>query len=101
MLDQLTVGMFAAYLGGKFRMHAAGDAVLEVELIEASALPVRSSRMSQLRREPFSVIFRGPPSPWAQQGTYPIEHEKLGKYDLFLVPIGPDEAGMRYQAIFN
>jgi len=30
-----------------------------------------------------------------------MEHEKLGTFDLFIVPLGPDSAGMRYEVIFN
>jgi hypothetical protein len=35
------------------------------------------------------------------QGIYKLENEKLGALEIFLVPIGPDEKGMRYEAIFN
>lgn len=35
------------------------------------------------------------------QGTFELEHEKLGTFPLFLVPIGPDHQGFRYQAVFN
>jgi hypothetical protein len=100
MLDKLTVGMFKECLGTPFRIHA-GDAVLEVELIEATALPARSGTRDSGRREPFSLIFRGPTTPWAPQGTYPFEHEKLGTLDLFVVPLGPGEKGMCYQVIFS
>jgi hypothetical protein len=36
-----------------------------------------------------------------KQGTYTFEHEKLGAFDLFVVPLGPDSTGMSYQVIFN
>jgi hypothetical protein len=102
MLDKLTVGMFAECLGSTFRMHVGPGAVLEVELIEATALPASSARTADpSRRAPFSLVFRGPKTPWVQQGVYRIEHEKLGALEFFLVPIGPDEKGMRYEAIFN
>jgi hypothetical protein len=45
--------------------------------------------------EPFDL--RVPPLP---QHIYALEHTSLGKLELFLVPIGPDERGMRYQAVF-
>ena len=35
------------------------------------------------------------------QGTYKVEHEKLGTLEIFLVPIGPDKEGLCYEAIFN
>jgi hypothetical protein len=30
-----------------------------------------------------------------------MEHEEIGALDIFLVPIGPDEEGPRYEAIFD
>jgi hypothetical protein len=30
-----------------------------------------------------------------------MEHEEIGAFDIFLVPIGPDEEGLCYEAIFN
>ncbi len=51
--------------------------------------------------EQFSLVFRGAMTPVFPQRTYRVEHETLGSIDLFLVPIGPDAAGMRYQAVFN
>jgi hypothetical protein len=28
-----------------------------------------------------------------------MRHEELGQFALFMVPLGPDERGMRYQAL--
>jgi hypothetical protein len=30
-----------------------------------------------------------------------MEHPEIGVFELFLVPIGPDEKGLRYEAIFT
>jgi hypothetical protein len=49
----------------------------------------------------FSLIFRGPKSPFLEQRIYPMAHERFGDFELFLVPIGPDSLGMRYEAVFN
>jgi hypothetical protein len=35
------------------------------------------------------------------QAIYAMRHPTLGALDVFLVPIGPDAVGMRYQAVFN
>jgi hypothetical protein len=35
------------------------------------------------------------------QGTFELEHESLGQLQIFLVPIGIDSRGIRYQAVFN
>jgi hypothetical protein len=37
----------------------------------------------------------------AVQQIYQVEHPTLGSFELFLVPVGPDEQGMCYEAVFN
>ena len=31
----------------------------------------------------------------------PLEHEKLGRFELFLVPVREDPEGYYYEAVFN
>lgn len=52
-------------------------------------------------REAFSVIFRGNSSQALDQQIYHIRHSTMGEMDLFIVPIGPDDEGMRYEAVFS
>jgi hypothetical protein len=102
MLDKLTVEMFTECLGSPFQMHVGPGSVLNLELIQATALGPKTAPVEGAhRRAPFSLIFRGPLTPWVQQGIYRLENEKRGALEFFLVPIGPDEKGMRYEAIFN
>ncbi|MFQ6028489.1 MAG: hypothetical protein ACE5Q6_13435 [Dehalococcoidia bacterium] len=35
------------------------------------------------------------------QGIRRVEHKQMGGLDIFLVAIGPDEHGMRYEAVFS
>jgi hypothetical protein len=35
------------------------------------------------------------------QQIVPLEHDTMGRLDIFLVSIGPDEQGMQYEAIFS
>ncbi len=51
----------------------------------------------------YALVFRAPPrrAAHAPQGTYRLTHAELGTLEVFLVPIGPDAGGMRYEAIFN
>ena len=51
--------------------------------------------------EQFSLIFTGAASPWLQQGSYQLTHPQMQECEMFLVPIGPDNSGMRYQAVFS
>lgn len=100
MLDTLTVAHFADHVGGRFRIRFAETEVLEAELVDATAFGSKNAR-GPSGRQPFSLELRGPRLPVLPQGTYLIENDLIGAYELFMVPIGPDDVGMRYQIIFN
>lgn len=96
----LSLAMFSGVVGGRFQIDAERAGRVEVELVEATALPAaRGGRAPD--REPFSLVFLGPPLPLLCQRIYRFEHEALGSLEIFIVPIGKDELGVRYQAIFN
>ena len=96
----LTHDDFARCLGERFRLTPNGDAETSVELellrVDASAVRDRVPRA----RSPFSTVFLGPAEPVLPQSIYPLESATLGRLDLFLVPIGRDERGVRYEAVF-
>lgn len=98
MLDKLSSADFSPHLNQTFRLHA-GELTLEIELISVEERGAAYSPNAQ--RKPFSIIFRGPLEPILPQMIYKIEHSEMGALDLFVVPIGPDERGMRYQAVFS
>jgi len=95
MPEQLNSKIFSQHLKSNFRLSVPGGASLSLELLE-----VEEKNYSP-NLEQFSLVFRGPLTPQLVQGQYALEHEKLGKMELFLVPIGPDGVGMGYQAVFN
>jgi hypothetical protein len=95
MLESFTIDTFSPLVGSTFIMHTDATNVLELELIQAEA----AARAQNGR--PFSLVFRAPRAPVAMQRIYPLDHETLGSIELFLVPIGPDEHGMRYEAVFT
>jgi hypothetical protein len=96
MLEDFTHATFADRLGETFRVGGGTDAVL-LELTDASAGTGRQGA----GRMPFSLVFRGPLEPVLPQRIYRFEHHELGAFDLFIVPIGPDETGMQYEAVFG
>ena len=96
MLEDFTLATFADRLGDTFRV-GEGAGVLDLELVEVSAGVAREGAA----RVPFAIAFRGPPEPVLPQQIYRFEHDELGAFDLFIVPIGPGEAGMQYEAVFG
>ena len=89
---------FAARLDDQFEIQLEAESI-PVGLVSVSSLGV--SIGTGCREEPFSLIFRGPLSPVAEQRSYVVTNETLGQMEIFLVPIGPDAQGMRYEAIFT
>jgi hypothetical protein len=52
-------------------------------------------------RQPFSVVLQSQDSENHGQQTYQLSHPALGNLSLFMVPIGMNETGIRYEIIFN
>ena len=50
--------------------------------------------------ETFSLLFATPDSA-LPQATYAVEHDRLGSFLLFLVPVLDDAGEQRYEAVFN
>jgi hypothetical protein len=101
-LENLTVDAFQPRVGSSFRIRQHPESAFEAELIEARALgdPGRSTAASG-RRAPFSLLFRTMPGGALPQRIYQVEHDEMGSFDIFLVPVGPDAVGMVYEAVFT
>lgn len=92
MSDTLTIGDFVPHLHTRFMVAQTEN--YELELTEVNNL-------SNAQLEQFSLIFTGMASPWLQQNLYVLVHPQMGECELFLVPLGPDASGMRYEAAFS
>ncbi len=98
MLNRLTHEDFAPYLYQIFHIHVESLEPIEAELIEVSALGAPAFD----QRPPFSIILRTrQKDQYLIQAIYQVKHAEMGTLDLFLVPLGPDKEGMRYEAVFT
>ncbi len=96
MLEKLTESTFFEHVGSTFGVRVdSGDAV-KIELIECKAL----GRGETAERQPFSLLFRGAKGLDMPQQIYTMEHERLGSMEIFIVPVGPVEGGMGFEAVF-
>jgi len=97
MPDKLTAAYFKPLINETFTIQDDKNSV-QMELIEVTEKnqdEVDSSIQS------FSILFRGPKDKMLPQGIYRVDHEKIDTLDLFLVPVGPDQTGLCYEAVFN
>ncbi len=103
MPQRLTCRLFADRLGERFRIVVDADNALDVELIEAVELPSHADENDEdsIRRDPFSLLFLGPKESYLPQRMYLLEHPRIEPFQAFVVPIGPNKKGMRYEVIFN
>jgi len=95
MPEHFSIDQFSSHVNTKFLMHYGQSQTAELELINVSDVG-SSARQSQ-----FSLHFQGPVDAPIAQGVYRIEHPEFEPLDLFLVPLGKDQKGVTYEAIFN
>ncbi len=88
-------GAFLAQLRSGFRLQREGSEPVGLELTEVS------ERRSNGTLEAFSLTFQGPLEPALEQGTYRLENDAMGAFEIFLVPIRRDATGFGYEAVFN
>jgi len=99
-LDKLTSDDFRPHLNQKFLVHYGQAETLEVELIEVAELRQPHQEPVAGKRIPFSLIWRSSSrTQYLPQHTFTVTHETMGSLMLFIVPLGSDSVGMRYQAI--
>jgi len=93
----MTMDTFTPHVGETFRMIVNDEWEIHMRLSSVTALA--SARGAE--RAPFSMIFHAPPLAFVEQQMFSVEHDAMEPFALFLVPIGPDDNGMRYQAVFT
>jgi hypothetical protein len=98
----LTFDLFEPRVGEQFVVGADGLPTVAMELVEATegTEPGGTGPDGQQRLQ-FTLLFAGPLDQSLPQSTYTVEHDVLGRLDLFLVPVGPDGGAMRYAASFS
>ncbi len=90
-----THATFAPHVDEVFVAQTPDGAPVELRLTAAAL------RVDTERQHCFSLEFRGHRDLALEQGLYSVQHEGLGKLALFLVPVGIDEEGRLYEALFN
>lgn len=99
MEKRIAVAEMRALVDETFTL-AVGSETLDLVLAEVRELGVRATPEGPL--ENYSLVFRcAVRDRFAPQATYRLEQARLGSLDVFLVPLGPDAQGMRYEAVFN
>ena len=92
-LADLTVEQFSGRMRDTFVLSTA-NARLDLVLSEVEELGQGQNRRA------FSLRFLGPSRPILPQAIYRLDNPTMGTMEIFLVPLGPKDGGMRYEAVF-
>jgi hypothetical protein len=108
-LAEVSFGTFAPLINSGFVLREATGAAQALQLVEVDPLaPTPDSAYSA--EEPsartfsqmFSLFFAGDATRPLPQDTYVFEHAHLGRFEMFIVPVGcEDRSHCYYEAVFN
>jgi|GEM_PF-7006875 len=94
-----TLDCFLPWLNQALTVRIAPDLAVPLVLTKAEALEVVEYPGRTF--DPFDLRFRGAHQVFLDQGIYPFEIPSFGLVDIFLVPLGHDDLGYIYQAVFH
>jgi hypothetical protein len=86
---------FLKHLNTKFKIQVDDQHTVDAELVHVS-----EHKLSP-QQERFSIEFRAGNELFLGQGMRTFDHDAMGAFDLFIVPVRQDESGTYYEAVFN
>ncbi|HVF57342.1 MAG TPA: hypothetical protein VM934_14405 [Pyrinomonadaceae bacterium] len=93
---------FAPHLKTEFRVRVGDSETLPLTLVEVSDLERTPGKEPRRGKKGFSLVFTGARTFFLPQQMYILEHDVMGRFDLFLVPVHPEDGEhFYYEAIFN
>src|SRR5215469_15192593 len=101
-LEQLTYEDFSGMVNSKFRVWIDAQNSLELELSEVTSPRISMAGGTKgAAYENFTLNFTGPADKLLPQRIYCFESPSLGRFELFIVPVGCSPSSAQYQATFN
>ena len=98
-MELLSRDVFDPHVGKVFRVKD-GHHALTLTRIDARKLEDWETELRM--REPFNLIFRGPPNDLLKEGMYTLEVADGPSFDLYVIPIHTPFPGRQdYQSSFN
>ncbi|HYG47035.1 MAG TPA: hypothetical protein VD846_03745 [Allosphingosinicella sp.] len=93
-MRELSLDEFKGREGESFEL------VLGEETIPLTLTRVQALRPSGREAGAFTLDWRGPPEPVLPQAIYTLRQAE-DSFEMFIVPLGQDPDGARYEAVFN
>jgi hypothetical protein len=99
MDQQLTADHFQPHIGKGFRVK---DGRHELTLARIERRRLEEWETALFTRQPFILIFSGPPRDVLPQGMYTLEIADGPRFDLYVIPVlTPVTTRQDYQSVFN
>ena len=98
LLAQVSAGTFNPFVNAVFAVHDTEGRTQSLRLIQVA----RPASEAQSAGDSFALLFQGRVSRPLTQDTYSFEHTRLGRLEMFIVPVGRnDQRHSYYEAVFN
>ena len=99
MSDFQTGADYAKHVNTNFRVELESPRPIEVKLIAVTPRAIEPNEEAGMER--FSVVFAGPTDVFLPQNLYRMTRPDMGEFEIFLVPLGQEADGFRYEAVYN
>jgi hypothetical protein len=94
---------FTSYVNSEFRVHLNSSKAVAITLVGIEDFSNSQETLRAVGDECFKLQFNGPSGKAFGQRTYEVEHAALGRFSLFIVPVGmrTGKGDISYEAVFN
>ncbi|HET9526145.1 MAG TPA: hypothetical protein VFO99_08265 [Pyrinomonadaceae bacterium] len=99
MSEFQTAEEFSQHLNTPFRLQVNAPKPIDLTLVAVESRPSEAKEEQGMER--FSVFFLGSPEFLLPQSIYRVAHPQMGEFELFLVAVGKETDGYRYEAVYN
>ena len=99
MSDMQTEAEYSRNLNTKFRLLVDAPQPIDLTLVEVTPRKVGAHEEKGMER--FSAVFMGPREILLPQQIYRVSHPDMGEFDIFLVALGQEPEGFKYEAVYN
>jgi hypothetical protein len=96
-LEKFSAEDWAGLIASQFRALLESGHSVDLQLVSVS----HPGSVVDPKYESFSLLFEGPAHQPLIQRTYTFEHPRLGRFDLFIVPVAKDRDRLQYEAVFS
>ena len=96
-LKLLSFDDFSGRTGDDFTLSVEDGSEVTLVLDSVERRPESAERIDTV----FSLLFRGPLTGFLEQQMHELRHDELGTLPIFLVPVGKDDDGYYYEAVFT